>query len=409
MPTIESSLITTLLGLAGTLLGLAILVQVLQEFYKYLSSSKSAAYTQALIDFLGPWGQGLLRSGGLPDMRVRGPFQFRRLGPSGKLLPLDKTQLVSGLERTLPPWVSRALEFLNAEQALQSTGPQIPSPEWGRFLDELGKADVGSPGYWSALDIAKFLVNWGHQIGTPHTAEGEGPADVTTSIDNSDTLALSRGDDIPRNIGAIYPPETIDISRLLPAFRHEFLAHIDDAAERFPQLQTNFEYAYERRNSRQTFVFALLVTVLLGLPINRVYNTSRQMSPEEASSLAQNMIDSYDRYKQIPLPPDSTKKPDTTMEKRLKLAQDVLGNLLDRYDTTGKGNSDQRGFPGLQEFTDASTKGTVSLLLYFCGCLVTALLVSFGAPFWNDIASALLRLQKGSKPAEPKPKEGDNG
>jgi len=38
-------------------------------------------------------------------------------------------------------------------------------------------------------------------------------------------------------------------------------------------------------------------------------------------------------------------------------------------------------------------------IYYVLGCFLTAILVTFGAPFWNDIASALLRLQKGTPPA----------
>ncbi len=37
----------------------------------------------------------------------------------------------------------------------------------------------------------------------------------------------------------------------------------------------------------------------------------------------------------------------------------------------------------------------IALLRYLFECLVTALLICFGAPLWNDIVTYLFRLQKG--------------
>jgi len=88
MNILDNSLLTTLLTMAATFLGLSIVVQVIQELYKYLRSSKGRAYQLALKDFLGPLATELMRPGVLPDVRVRGPFQLMRIRPKGMILPL---------------------------------------------------------------------------------------------------------------------------------------------------------------------------------------------------------------------------------------------------------------------------------------------------------------------------------
>ena len=107
--TIGSSLLTTLLGLAGILLGLAIVVQVVQECWKYLLSTKASAYQRALFSFLGPWARELLRPGVLPDLQVDGPMQWWRQRPRGRLLPMDQPTLVAAMERTAAAPVRRML------------------------------------------------------------------------------------------------------------------------------------------------------------------------------------------------------------------------------------------------------------------------------------------------------------
>ena len=91
---LDNSLLTILLTLAATFLGLSIVVQVVQELYKYLRSSKGRAYQIALQDFLGPLAHELLRPGVLPDIRVRGPMQLKRVRSKGMILPL-KTGRIS--------------------------------------------------------------------------------------------------------------------------------------------------------------------------------------------------------------------------------------------------------------------------------------------------------------------------
>lgn len=74
MDILDNSLLTVILTMAVTFLGLSLVVQVVQELYKYLRSTKARAYLQVLQDFLGPLSNELMRPGIVPDIRVRGPF-----------------------------------------------------------------------------------------------------------------------------------------------------------------------------------------------------------------------------------------------------------------------------------------------------------------------------------------------
>lgn len=372
----ESSLLTVLLGLAASFLGLAVLVQILQELYKFLTSSKGRAYRKVLIDFLGPLATELLRPGGGADTRVRGPFQLRRLRPRGMVLPMKQDELVSALEKTTPRWVQRSLMCLNLEVGFQSGHPKPPSSSWMNFLRELGRAEKGTTGYWGAYEVAKFLAEWDHRWTVPRNKQNRGTSGPGTLL------------------GAIVPPKEFDAALLMSAFRKRFLPHIEDAATRYSQHAGNLEYEYRRRNLRQTFIIALLIALFCNLPFERIYLRSIQMGPDAAIALAERTIELYDRQKQqLPLS-------DTTAQRQLEQARQVA------VQTLGAGSVAQG--TGLKEYivswsfvTQMLEQGTMSVLRYLFGCLVTALLVSFGAPIWNDIASALLRIQKGQGSKKP--------
>jgi hypothetical protein len=117
----SNAFLTMVLGLAASRAAFAILVQITQEVYKYLTSSKTRAYRDALVDFIGPAAAQLLQPGAAPELFVPGPFQFRRVQPKGKLLPLSRDALVKALERTSPEWVRRGLkEFIGERRSHDS-------------------------------------------------------------------------------------------------------------------------------------------------------------------------------------------------------------------------------------------------------------------------------------------------
>lgn len=312
----ETTLLSRLLTLAAIFLGLALLVQVLQEVYKHLVSARAGTWSGALIDYLGPWGKILLAPGALPDLRVRGPFQFRRLRPGGKLLPTDRDELVEAMERTLPAWHRRALSAIRFEEATtERTRHPGGSPEWSAFLLELQTAEPGSPGYLAAREIGDFLNRW-----------------KSTDADQPEATAA-----------------------LEAAFVRRFMPHVREAADNYPQLVRNFNYRYRRRNLRLTFTFGLAVAVLCNLPFDRVWIEAARTPEADAIALAERIESGDDAA----------------------AAESALNYVVDA-----------------DVLRQVWANGWAARMHYLAGCLLTALLISFGAPFWNDLSKALLRLKR---------------
>ncbi len=372
MALLDNSLLNVLITLAATFLGLSIFVQVIQELYKYLRSSKSKAYLQALQDFIGPLASELQKPGILPDIRVRGPFQLKRVRPKGYIMPLKQEELCGALERTAPLWVQRTLNALKAEVDYQSGKPAPQSISLEKYLNELGKAEQGTTGYWNAYEIAEFLQDWHYQW--------------REEIVN-DKAQIKR-------IGELIPPkDPINAKQLLHSFQKRFLPYVQKAAEGFSQLNNNFEFAYGRTNRRLTFIIALLITIIFNLQINILYQNAQEADPTEAIKFAETTLEIYKTQK------------DSLFEQKVNLAKDVLSNTLELQ--SKKANT--------RYLIDFSTipnifAGDLKFFLYLLYTLLTAVFITFGAPFWNDIASGLLRLQKGkSSPKETNPTEASNG
>jgi hypothetical protein len=371
----NSSLLSAMLALAATMLGLSILVQIVQEVYKYLFSSKEKSYTNALIDFLGPWASQILEPGRVMKLQIRGPMQWFRFRPKQRLLPMERGELVSALELTAPTWVRQALERLKMEVDFQkdktSAASPSPSPNWENLLTDLGNVEKGSPGYWSASQIKDFLLNHGHLIPGAHPLPDseQGRPEKLGKVEFSKT-------------------QTWIASEILKAFQHQFLPHIVRAGDHFAQLQRNFEYQYERRNLRQTFIIALVMALLFNLSLQRLYQHATAVSPDEAVSLAETNLKLYQQYQETVQTSSLNGKGASApldaaqLKKLLGLSREILEQ--------SKGIEFR--FVGLDAFGNAKTIGR-----YILGCLVTALLLSFGAPFWNDATSALLNIQKAKK------------
>jgi len=359
MEIFNGPILSTLLALAATFLGLAVLVQVLQEIYKYLTSSKYRSYTKVLTDFLGPWVNQLLAPGPFLDLQVSGPFQIRRLSPKGILLPMDRENLTGALERTAPHWIRKTVDQLKLECQFQGDKETAPSPEWKNFLAELGELEKGAPGYWNAQEIAQFLSVWKHAFST-----------------KKDSV----------KIGEIIAPETIKATDILAAFRRKFLSHVDNVNENFSQLEKNFEYSYRRRNLRQTFIIAMVLAVIFNLTFERIYHAAEKIPPEQAITLAENAISFYETREQ-----GSTDQDSVNVEEQIVLAQNILQSSLESLSNEKK-LADY--FVNKEDILDISENGIISILRFLFGCFITAVLVSFGAPFWNDIVKAILRIKQ---------------
>lgn len=365
MNLLNNSLLTVLLTLAATFLGLSVLVQVIQELYKYLRSSKLRAYLNALQDFLGPVTFELMRPGVLSDIRVRGPFQLRRIRPKGMILPLKQEELIMALEKTAPLWIQRTLNQLKLEVKLQSDKSTVLSNSFKEFLAELGKVEEGTTGYWNALEITDFFKKSG---------------------DNWKQESI-RTNEKGKPVGKLLPPKKeIDAKQLLLTFSKRFLPHVEDAAARFSQFENNFEYTYARANRRLTFFIGMLIAFCLNLPIDELYKKAKETDPATAISLAESTIKYYTQKTQL----DSSATSDSLVQENLRLAKEILNTIIIKE--TKKQKVD---YIINRDFVEKLYQNEWFFLRYLFGCVVTAIFITFGAPFWNDIASALLRLQKG--------------
>lgn len=366
MNLLDNSLLTVLLTLAATFLGLSLLVQVIQELYKYVRSSKLRAYQNALQDFLGPLAYELRRPGVLSDVRVRGPFQFKRVRPKGMILPLKREELISAIERTAPLWIQRTLNQLKLEVKLQDSNKSEMSNSFKEFLDELGKVEEGTTGYWNALEITNFF----HK-----------------QILNQSKEFLP--DKTNKFVGKLSYEGVIDAKQLLITFSKRFLPHADEASEKHSQFENNFEYTYARSNRRLTFVFAFLIAFFLNYPIDELYKKALETDSATAIKLAESAIELYSKK----LDADSLESQDSLLEKKLEMADEIINSVVRKEKS--RQNVD---YIINQQFVKALLLDVKLLLRYLFGCIVTAVFITFGAPFWNDLASALLRLQKGKTP-----------
>jgi len=379
MPLLESPFISTLLALAATFLLLAVLVQIIQELYKYLTSSKSRAYAIVLKDFLGPWAEELLRPGIFPDPTVRGPFKWVRIRPRGKILPMNKGDLVAAMESTAPQWVQRVLSQLNLESEMQSGKPDAASASWERLLVQIGQVERGTSGFLTASEIAGFLETWKHTW-TRSNFDSEKPARKRRT--QSEQVSSH-----PENIGTLVAPDRFDAARITKAFRQQFLRHVDTAAERFPVLEENYEYAYQRRNMRHSFLIAFLLALACNLPFDSLYMKASGLSIEQASKLAEQALAFDEQSKKDSLPVTDQE----AINRLLESGRSALAAVNPEANNLGRVNY-------LVDYEFLSRlwgDGWWSILRYLFGCLVTAFLLSFGAPVWNDFTSTLLRLQKG--------------
>jgi len=346
VPITSTSLLSTILAIGATFLALSLLVQVVQELYKYLTSSRSRAYAKALIDFLGPHAEQLLRPGVIPDLQVRGPFQVLRRRPEGHLQPMDKDDLIVALERTAAPWIQRALAALRLEASLSKGASGTLSPSFGQFLEQLNGVVAGSPGYSTALDVREFLATW----------------------------HLKDAGDVKRG--------TLDPSALLRALRQRFLPSVVRADESFTQLVKNFDHTYRRRNLRHSFTFGFLLAFLAQQPLGEIYRAAKAAPIDQAVAAAEQARAIYAQQQ-----PEGV-----AAERNAAALKAYADSLIGVLHTAGAAPSLELNLKVIgTRLRDPS---------YLLGCLLTALLISFGAPFWNDLSGALLRAYKGRVPAQ---------
>ena len=342
------------------LLGISLLVQVLQELWKFATSSKAIAFEKALDDFVGTWATHHLRQD--TALAVRGPFQFRRIATAGHVLPTDKTDLLASLEQAAPVWHRLFDHALAFEAWLQKGSVGEPSPRFTELVEKLQREVEGAQPSPQALEVHQFMETWG----------------------------LTRG--------------AFDAAKARGAFRDRFFGHLARLEQHYDRLMQNFQYAYERRNLRQTFTFALLVALAFNLPLGEVYRRASTMPVSEAAVLSERAQALHAEYEQLeaeqrrlqgttatPSAANADRAARIEREKaEIRERAAKLRSVADRAFELSSGRSLDTDFRSLW----ASLRANVTSASQLLGCLLTAVLVSFGAPFWNDVSSALYRVAK---------------
>jgi hypothetical protein len=336
------SILAPLVALAAMLLGISLLVQVLQELWKFATSSKAIAFEKALDDFVGTWAASHLRQN--TTMAVRGPLQFRRVSKAGHVLPTDKVDLIAALEQASPTWhrlIDQAFQF---ESLLQQGTPGEPSPRMAELLDTLEVEVASARPATQALEVHSFLNTWG-----------------------------------------IGPSGVFDAAKARVALRHQFFAHLTPLELHYERLMQNFQYVYERRNLRQTFTWALAIALVFNLPLGGVYRRAAALPLADALTLSERAQALHADYMKLEAgnAADPALPALQVREQRLRAAADEALQI-----------SSGRSIPTDAQALLGELRTNLRSFSFLVGCLLTAILVSFGAPFWNDISAALYRIAK---------------
>ena len=355
MDLFAGSILAPYVALAAMLLGISLLVQVLQELWKFATSSKAIAFEKALDDFVGTWAAAHLRQN--TTMAVRGPLQFRRVSKAGHVLPTAKGDLVAALEQASPAWhrlIDQALQF---ESLLQKGASALPSPQLLELLGSLKSEITSVRPTTQALEMDDFLTTWG-----------------------------------------VGPTGVVDAEKVRVALRHRFFAHLAPIELHYDRLMQNFQYTYERRNLRQTFTWALALALLFNLPLAGIYRRAAALPLADALALSERAQALHAEYAKLEAErrqgagaaADPNLQSLQAREQRLRAAADEALQISSERSI----NTDARSLLGELRLNVRSPS-------FLIGCLLTAILVSFGAPFWNNISTALYRIAKPGIPREP--------
>ncbi|UCE24143.1 MAG: hypothetical protein JSU74_12745 [Candidatus Zixiibacteriota bacterium] len=408
----DTQVLTTIIGVAATILAMSVVVQIVQEMYKYFTSSRSRLYVNVLRDHLGDIVELLASKPEFAYLRTRGPFQFLRARPAGRLMPLEAEELRVAVERTAPELVQRTSEQLRRE-SVAGGGAALPSADWGRFLVKLSSLRSDDAEFETACKIAEFLSKHGH-----------------TWVSNKDKVG-----DVSHDAAS---PVKFDPKLLLQEIEQTFIPEITKITENSRLIESHLEYATGRRNMRHTVVIGFLLAAIVGLPIQAIYRSAATIPPDKVTEFAESAANMYKAYTeweesgQEASPTDTgnvgargssqeTAPVDSSTESTDSAA--AAANLTDSSATEGQA-IDTAGVESdllslIDRITDEYMKSAVpqemvvlvlsdkwqekyenvaDIILYILGSLGTAILIGFGAPFWNDLLKSLLGLKRTLRP-----------
>ena len=174
--------------------------------------------------------------------------------------------------------------------------------------------------------------------------------------------------------------------------------------EEWNQLVNNFDYTYSRRNLRITFIIALIITFFFNLPIQNIYEKQSSLTTSQLTDLTEKIVSINNNLKQ--LSEEGTKNKDgnnvETIDESLVTTNNDSINIEVEYDSLitkiNRLVSEDVYKAQLVEFvTNLKFESFGKFLLYFFGCILTSILICFGAPFWNEILGALTSMKKKNK------------
>jgi hypothetical protein len=224
-----------------------------------------------------------------------------------------------------------------------------------------------------------------------------------------------------------------DASTIRQAFDRAFFPHTETITKHYDQFLKNFDYSYQRRNLRQTFLLSLLVAVVLNLPFEQIFMRATAITPEQAVALAENAQALYQQANAPTTPANEQQRLRELGNQALTIAKSATNFACGPRDS---GLTPQDIIA--TEETDITQQGTstnyvcdsaVTIDYFFnprvlwerlydpangsprflFGCFLTAILITFGAPFWNDLSGALLRIARPAPAAEPSPTKSKQG
>jgi hypothetical protein len=216
-----------------TALAVGLLAEGVVLVYQLATASDSRIYAKVLRDQYGAWVEKLLDVGAV-EWHSRGPMQFIRLRPVGRLNPLSKDELTRAFEAQTSGWLRRALEVLRTEATLEQHGAFRRSPHFVQFLEQLYTKEPPKEASELALvrggesgreAVREFFVQWDGitSDGKPITKDGS-PARA-----------------------------------LLHAFRANFFPELIAIDTSFDKLMTTYALERYRRGVRQRLIIAAVI------------------------------------------------------------------------------------------------------------------------------------------------------
>lgn len=310
----------------------------MQEAYKYLSNNKSRAFSNALEDYLGSLFSVVMRSSIIEQSRERGPFQIFRFRPKQRTLPLSQQEFDQALESTLPNWKKLVLQALTHEVSLQNGVPSLMSPDWMAFYNDLPKNELFKSNPQILARMNKFICGWQAM-------------DSQTSV--------------------------VDASKMLKSFLSSFNQDTTKISENYTSFLRTFDFQYKRRNMRLSFVIALLLTLTCNLPLQKLYFAASRMD----TSASYQMLNRFAETNKLLLGDANSTKTQSSEPDEMKVAIESMSGLFDYT------------YPPKLFHENAA-----NLPAYLLGCLMTSLLISYGAPLLNSLADMALKSKMNPQP-----------